>query len=135
MMQKAKTMIQKVETKYSALSGGHYSPAVKYNGLLYISGQLSVDPETGKIPRGGIKEEAKQALKNLDLVLQSAHITKQDVLHCRVYIPDAAYWAELNEVYAEYFGDHKPARTVIPTNQLHYGCLVELDAIAACGEE
>ena len=124
--------MEKVETKYSASNPGHYVPAVKYNGVLYISGQLSVDPKTGKVPAGGFREEARQALQNLDLVLQSAQVTKDDVLHCRVYIPDAAYWAELNEVYAEYFGDHKPARVVVPCNQLHYGCLVEIEAIAAC---
>jgi|GEM_PF-37831 len=129
------SMIEKVETKYSAANTGHYSPAIKYNGILFISGQLSVDPETGQAAPGGIKAEARQALKNLELVLHSAHVTKNDVLQCRVYIPDIAYWEELNEVYAEFFGAHKPARAVIPCGQLHGGCLVEIEAIAACGEE
>jgi reactive intermediate/imine deaminase len=123
--------MEKVETKYSALGGGHYTPAIKHNGVLYVSGQLSIDPETGQVPQGGIKAEARQALKNLDFVLQSAKIRKEDVLQCRVYIPDIAYWPEFNEAYAEYFGDHKPARAVIPVNTLHNGCLVEIEAVAA----
>jgi reactive intermediate/imine deaminase len=124
-------VMEKVETKYSAVSGGHYSPAIKHNGVLYVSGQLSIDPETGKVPQGGIKAEAGQALKNLDLVLQSAKLSREDVLQCRVYIPDIAYWPEFNDVYAEFFGNHKPARAVIPVNKLHNGCLVEIEALAA----
>jgi len=128
-------VIEKIETKFSENNGGHYVPAMKHNGVLYISGQLSVNPETGKVPDGGVKEEARQALKNLDIVLQSANTTKNDVIHCRVYIPDVAYWPEVNEVYAEYFGEHKPARTIVPSNSLHYGCLIEIDAVAACDKK
>lgn len=125
-------MIQKVETKYSVRDGGHYTPGIIYNGTLYISGQLSIDPETGKVPEGGIRAEARQALKNLDTVLRAANISKEQVLQCRVYLPDVSYWGDLNEVYAEYFGEHKPARVVVPSNHLYGGCLVEVEAVAAC---
>lgn len=125
-------MIREIETKYSVKDGGHYTPGMIHNGTLYISGQLSIDPETGKVPAGGIKEEARQALKNLDTVLKTAGVEKEKVLQCRVYIPDVAYWSELNEVYAEYFGNHKPARIVVPSNRLYNGCLVEIEAVAAC---
>lgn len=125
-------MIREIETKYSVKDGGHYTPGMIHNGTLYISGQLSIDPETGKVPAGGIKEEARQALKNLDIVLKTAGVEKEKVLQCRVYIPDVAYWSELNEVYAEYFGNHKPARIVVPSNRLYNGCLVEIEAVAAC---
>jgi reactive intermediate/imine deaminase len=124
-------MMEKIETEYSPSSGGHYVPAIKHNGILYVSGQLSINPKTGKVPDGGIKAEARQALENLDLVLRAANARKEDVLQCRVYITDNAYWTELNEVYAEFFGDHKPARAVVPVNNLHYGCLVEIEAVAA----
>lgn len=128
-------MIEQIQTKFSVRDGGHYMPAMKYNGVLYISGQLSIDPETGKVPKGGVKEEARQALENLDTVLREAGATRNDVLQCRVYIPDVAYWPDLNQVYAEYFGEHKPARIVVPSNKLYNGCLVEVEAIAACGKE
>jgi 2-iminobutanoate/2-iminopropanoate deaminase len=127
-------VVKKIETKYSVRDGGHYSPGVVYNEVLYISGQLSIDPETGKIPEGGIKEETKQALENLDFVLKAANLSRDAVLHCRVYIPNVAYWSEVNEVYSEFFGGHKPARVVVPSNNLYAGCLVEIEAIAACEE-
>lgn len=129
------TKPQKVETEFSVRDGGHYVPAMKHNGVLYISGQLSIDPKTGKIPQGGIKTQTKQALENLDLVLQEAGCTKEQVIHCRVYIPDVAYWPDLNVVYAEYFAGHKPARIVDPSNNLYNGCLVEIEAVAACEDE
>lgn len=123
--------MEKITTIYSTRDGGHYVPAMKHNGVIYISGQLSINPETGKIPEGGVKAEAKQALENLNLVLKAAGVTKESVIQCRVYIPDVAYWPELNEVYAEFFGDHKPARVVVPSNNLYGGCKVEIEAIAA----
>lgn len=124
--------MKRVETKYSVRDGGHYSPGIIHNGILYISGQLSIDPETGSPAEGGVKKEAEQALRNLDLILTSAGVSREQVLSCRVYIPDVAYWGELNEVYSEYFGDHKPARVVVPSNNLYGGCKVEIEAIAAC---
>lgn len=124
-----------VTTEYSVRDGGHYTPGMKYNGMLFISGQLSIDPNTGKVPEGGVKAEAAQALKNLELVLKEADAEKRDVLQCRVYLPDVAYWGEFNEVYAEFFGEHKPARVVVPTNRLYNGCLVEVEAVAAYGKE
>jgi 2-iminobutanoate/2-iminopropanoate deaminase len=127
--------VEKVETRFSVRDGGHYVPGMKYNGVLYISGQLSINPETGQVPEGGVKAEARQALKNLDLVLKEAKLTRNDVLQCRVYIPDVAYWPDLNQVYAEFFGEHKPARIVVPTNKLYNGCLVEIEAVAACGKD
>lgn len=127
-------MIKRVETKYSVRDGGHYTPGMIYNGVLYISGQLSIDPETGNIPQGGIKAQARQALKNLDTVLRQAGTSRENVLQCRVYIPDVSYWGELNEAYAEYFGRHKPARIVVPARELYNGCLVEIEAVAAVEE-
>lgn len=124
-------MIRKIETKFSVRDGGHYTPGMTHNGVLYISGQLSIDPNTGKIPEGGIKSEAGQALNNLQMVLNEAGCSKEDVIQCRVYLPDVAYWGEFNEVYSEFFGKHKPARVIVPTNNLYGGCLVEIEAIAA----
>lgn len=124
-------MIKKVETEYSVRDGGHYTPGMIYNNTLYISGQLSIDPETGKVPEGGVSAEARQALRNLDTVLKAANVARNKVLQCRVYLPDVKYWGELNEAYAEFFGMHKPVRVVVPSNNLYGGCLVEIEAVAA----
>ena len=112
----------------------HYSAGVIHNGLLYVSGQLSIDPATGTIPEGGIAAETRQALINLEAVLTKAGAKKTDVLQCRVYTPDVDLWNDINAVYAEFFGDHKPARCVVPTSRLHFGCLVEIEAVAALKE-
>ena len=122
--------MKKIQTKYSAVGGAHYSPGIVYNGVLYISGQLSIDPETGKKVEGGMKAEAAQALKNLELVLESAGAKRGDVLQCRAYITDDKLWGEFNEAYIEFFGEHKPARAVIPVPVLYYGCQVEIEAVA-----
>lgn len=124
-------MIKEVTTEFSVRDGGHYTPGMLHNGTLYISGQLSIDPETGKVPEGGIHAEARQALKNMDLVLREAGLTKDNVIQCRVYLPDVKYWGALNEEYAAYFGNHKPARIVVPANKLYNGCLCEIEAVAA----
>lgn len=124
--------LEMITTKYSLRDGGHYTPGVKYMGMLFISGQLSIDPETGRPPEGGVKQETVQALSNLERVLKEAGATKEDVIQCRVYIPDIEYWGELNDVYSEFFGAHKPARVIVPSNKLFGGCKVEIEAVAVC---
>jgi len=127
--------MKKINTEYSTRDGGHYSPGVVYNGLLYVSGQLSINPATSMRPEGGIVEETWQALRNLDLVLKTAGTNKESVIQCKVYTPDVENWPEINKVYSEFFADHKPARIVVPSNNLFGGCLVEIEAIAICEEE
>ena len=117
------------ETEISKKKKTHYSLATEHNGILYISGQLSMDPETRQIPEG-LKAQTRQALKNLDNVLKLANATRNDILMCRIYTPDIDFWDEIDDEYALFFGDHKPARVVVPTNKLHFGCLLEIEATA-----
>lgn len=121
--------LKKIETKYSVRDGGHYTPAIEVNGFIFISGQLSINPEDGSLPET-VKGHAVQALKNLDEVLKAGNLKKENVIQCRIYIPDVKYWPILNEAYAEYFGSHKPARVVVPSRNLYGGSLVEIEAIA-----
>ena len=109
---------------------GHYTPGVISNGMLYISGQLSVDTDTGKVVEGDIVVHTKQALHNLERVLTAAGLAKENVVQTRIYIPSVDYWPTVNQVYAEFFGQHKPARAIVPCRELHYGALVEIEAIA-----
>ena len=109
---------------------GHYSPGVIMNGTLYISGQLPVVPATGKIAAGGIREQTRQALANVDAVLARAGAGRENIGVCRLYVSDISLWDTVNEVYAEFFGDHRPARIVVPTRELHYGALIEIEAEA-----
>lgn len=109
---------------------GHYSPAVRKGNMLFISGQVPTNPYTGEKCFGSIREQTQQVLQNLDDILKAAGADKKDVMKMTVYVSDIAYWDEVNQVYSEYFGEHKPARTIVPTRDLHYGFLVEMDAIA-----
>ncbi len=110
---------------------GHYSPAIEHNGVLYLSGQLPVDPVSGKVP-GNIEDQTQQALENVRLVLTEAGSSMDRVLTMRLYISDIALWTAVNQVYAAFLGAHKPARAIIPSRDLHYGCLIEIEAVAVC---
>ncbi len=115
--------------------GGHYSPGVISRGMLYVSGQLPIDPATGKLAEGGAAAQTRAALANLERVLAAAGAAKEQVVTCRVYVPDVALWDEVNQAYAEFFGAHRPARAVVPTRELHHGALVEIEAVAELPEE
>ncbi len=119
-----------ITPKYLAENKGHYSAGIISNGMLYISGQLSIDPDTRQVATGGIEEHTKLALSNLDRVLKEANVARNKVVQCRIYIADMADWDKVNAIYADFFGNHKPARAVVPTGELHFGCLVEIEAIA-----
>ena len=119
-----------ISPRYAGENKGHYSPGILSNGMLYISGQLSIDPDTRALPEGGAAAHAALALKNVERVLKEAGLTRNDVVQCRVYVADVALWDAVNAVYAEFFGSHKPARVVVPVPSLHFGCLVEIEAIA-----
>jgi len=123
-----------IETQYSKDKPGHYSPGVISGNTLYISGQISKDPATGIIPED-FKGEVLQALSNIELVLKEAGVTKNHIVMCRAVITDMALWDDFNEVYGKWFGTHKPARIVTPVSALHYGCQVEIEAIAEIAPE
>lgn len=111
--------------------GGHYSQAVIHNGLIYISGQLPVNPFTGEKVAGSVEDQARQALDNLNSILNDAGTGKKNVIKCTVYISDISLWGKVNQVYCDFFGKHKPARVVVPVKDLHHGFKVEMEAIAA----
>jgi 2-iminobutanoate/2-iminopropanoate deaminase len=127
-------VIKRIETKNAPAAGGHYSQAVVHNGLVFVSGQLSIDPQTGERKLGSIEEQTEQVLKNVEAILKAADSDFSRVLKMTVYVADIELWAAVNEVYARILGEHRPARAVIPTGKLHYGFLIEVDAIAAAYE-
>jgi 2-iminobutanoate/2-iminopropanoate deaminase len=110
-------------------ANGHYSHCIEHNGILYLSGQLPFDPESRTMP-AGIEKQTEQVLKNVERILKEAESCKEQVLQVRIYIPDVEHWDKVNEVYSNFFGDHKPARCVIPTRDLHFGALIEVEVTA-----
>ena len=120
-----------VYTKAAPQPAGHYSQVIIYDGIAYISGQLPIDPRAGKILALDFEGQASQALNNLEAILKAAGSDMSHVLKTTVYIPDVSYWSRANEQYAKSFGKSRPARTIVPTRELHRGALIEIDAIAA----
>jgi 2-iminobutanoate/2-iminopropanoate deaminase len=110
---------------------GHYSQAIVHDGLVYVSGQLAIDPQTGEKRLGSIEQQTEQALRNVAAILEAAGSGLDKVLKVTVYVSDIALWGRVNTVYAQFFGDHRPARAVVPTRELHYGFQIEIEAIAA----
>jgi len=126
--------IKRVQTKNALKPAGHYSQAVVYNGLVFVSGQLAVDHETGEKKTGSIEEQTEQALKNISEILKAAGSDLSRVLKMTVYVSDISLWDAVNQTYARVMGESRPARAVIPTKELHHGFLIEIDAIAAVNE-
>lgn len=123
--------ITPVHTQDAPAPAGHYSQAVVYNGLVFVAGQLAIDPHTGEKRLGSIEEQTEQALKNVGEILKAAGSDLSRVLKMTVYISDIDLWGRVNETYARVLGEHRPARAVIPTRELHHGFLIEIDAVAA----
>jgi len=109
---------------------GNYSPAVAWGDLLFVSGQLPVDPESGLLIEGSLAAQVQRAMLNLQAVLLSAGSDWEHVLKTTVYITDIAAWGEVNRIYGTFFPQNPPARTIVPVHELHYGALIEIDAIA-----
>lgn len=124
--------MEKVTLDVKGVNKGHYTPGILSNGLLFISGQLSLDMDTRRVAQGGVREHMKQALVNMGRVLKAAGLTSDNVVQCRIYVAGMENWDDINEEYAAFFGEHKPARIVASTNELHFGCMVEIEAVAEC---
>ena len=110
-------------------SNGHYSQVIEHQGLLYLSGQLPIDPVKKNTPNT-IEEQTAMVLSKIELLVNEAGSSKQNILQTRVYISDIKLWDKVNEVYSNFFGNHKPVRSIVPTRELHFACLIEIEAIA-----
>jgi reactive intermediate/imine deaminase len=114
--------------------GGHYRHSVRSGAMVFVSGQLGVRPDGTHTAHLPFEDQVRQALGNLLAALQAAGAGYGDMLKVTAYIVDVANWPCFNAVYAEVMASARPARTVVPVPELHYGYLVEIDAIAVCGD-
>ncbi len=113
---------------------GHYSPAVIHHGVIYISGQLPLGADGLPDASAPFEAQVRRVLEQIRAILEAAGSRPTLVLRATVYLVDVARWGALNALYAEFFGAHRPARTVVPVPALHDGCLVEIDVVAALDE-
>ena len=109
---------------------GPYSQAVKTGGMIFCSGQIPIDIATGEFVSGGVAEQTEQVLKNLSAVLEAAESSLNNVVKTTVFLADMNDFKAMNEVYAKYFSDNKPARATVQAAGLPRGARVEIDCIA-----
>lgn len=122
--------MKQVSTKSAPAAIGPYSQAVKTDGLVFVSGQLPIDPQTGAFPEGGIAAQTAQSLKNLGSILAEAGSDYSKVIKTTVFLADMADFAAMNEVYSSFFNAPFPARSAIAVKELPKGAFVEVECIA-----
>jgi 2-iminobutanoate/2-iminopropanoate deaminase len=113
---------------------GPYSQAVRWKDLLFVSGQVGIDPATGKLADGGVEAQARQVFKNLEAVLAAAGINFRRLLKTTVYLKDMAHFKAVNEIYAAHVPPPFPARAAVAVKELPLGAEVEIEAIAAMAD-
>ena len=123
--------MQAIETRDAPTAAGHYSQAIVHNGVVYVAGQLPIDPKDRNRPVGSIEEQTERTLRNVEAILVAAGSSLDRVLQMTIYISDIELWGGVNTAYARVMGPHRPARAVVPVKDLHYGYQIEIQAIAA----
>ncbi len=112
---------------------GPYSPGIVANGFLFVSGQIPLDPATGKLVTGSFERQVRQTLENLKSVVEAAGSTLDDVVKVTIFLRDLETFGELNDIYTEYFAESQPARATVQAARLPKDVDVEIDAIALAG--
>ena len=112
---------------------GPYSQAIETNGMLFISGQIPINPETGKIVEGDITAQTDQVMKNIEAILTEAGYTFDDVIKSTCLLSDMSNFAVMNAVYAEYYPENPPARAAFAVKELPLGVMIEIETIAVNG--
>lgn len=125
--------IQAIETTGAPAPIGPYSQALRAGGLLFVSGQIPLDPATGRLVEGDVAAQADQVMKNLAAILEAAGTALDRVVKTTIYLKDLEDFARCNEVYARHLGNAKPARATVQVARLPRDARVEIDAIALAG--
>ena len=120
-----------VKTERAPTPAGHYSQGVVHGGAVYVAGQLPIDPDDPEAPPGDVEAQVRRVLANVSAVLEAAGSDLSRLLQVTVFVSDLSLWGEVNRVYAEVLGEHRPARAVIPCGPLKRGYLLEVTAVAA----
>lgn len=120
-----------IKTEKAPAAIGPYSQAIEANGMLFISGQVPIDPATGKVVEGGIVEQTEQVMKNIEAILTAAGYSFAHVIKSTCLLSDMANFKAMNEIYGKYYTEEPPARAAFAVRELPLGVLVEIETIAA----
>jgi 2-iminobutanoate/2-iminopropanoate deaminase len=123
-----------VATDAAPRAGGHYSQGIVHGGIVYVAGQLPIDPTSSEHRVGTIEEQTERTLRNVQAILQAAGSDLSQVLQMTIYVADMEQWGAVNATYARIMGTHRPARAIVPVGKLHYGYAIEIQAIGAVGD-
>lgn len=119
-----------IKTSKAPAAIGPYSQGLKGGNIVFTSGQLPIVPETGELISDDIKKATKQSMENVKAILTEAGATLEDVIKVTIYVKDMADFTQVNEVYGEYFSEHKPARSCVEVSKLPKDGRIEIEAIA-----
>ncbi len=119
-----------ISTNMAPAAIGPYSQAIEVGNLVFTSGQLPINPTTGAFPEGGIKEQARQSLLNIQAILKEAGLTMNNVVKTTVFMADMGDFADMNGVYAEFFSEPYPARSAVAVKTLPKGAMLEIEVVA-----
>ena len=126
-------MRKEIKTKKAPAAIGPYSQAVEKNGMLFISGQLPIIPETSELISDNIQKATDQVLKNLIAVVEAANYLKSDIVKVNVFVKSMGDFTAVNEIYKKYFVDTKPARAFVEVSDLPKQAIIEIEAVAILG--
>ena len=121
---------QMIETQYAPEAVGPYSQAIKTGNLLFLSGQIGIDPQIKKVAEGGVEAQARQIFKNITAVLQEAGASLENVVKATVFLKDMADFKRVNEIYADHFKRPYPARSAVAVKELPLSVDIEIEVIA-----
>lgn len=119
-----------ISTNKAPQAIGPYSQAVRFNNLLFISGQIPIEPKSGEIVKGNIKEQTKQILENLNCILTAGGSSLNNVLRTTIFLTNLEDYADVNEMYTQFFDKSMPARSTVQVSRLPMDVQIEIDAIA-----
>lgn len=119
-----------ITTLKAPAAGGPYSQAVEMNGMLFVSGQIAVDPQTGKMVEGDISVQTMRVMKNIEAILDEAGYNFAEVVKSTCYLSDIADFKAMNEVYSQFYFENQPARAAFAVKDLPLGALIEIETVA-----
>lgn len=119
-----------ISTNMAPAAIGPYSQAIEVGNLVFTSGQLPIVPATGAFPEGGIKEQARQSLLNIQAILKEVGLTMNNVVKTTVFMADMGDFADMNGIYAEFFSEPYPARSAVAVKTLPKGAMLEIEVVA-----